>query len=72
MAVLMNDLWHSAVINFECVSYITLRVKFKFSRVKVCLMVVYRPTKGEIEEMEKFWNDLDRVVDRVGNLCQEI
>ena len=30
-------------------------------------MVAYGPTKGDVEEREKFWNDLDRVADRVGN-----
>ena len=30
-------------------------------------MVVYGPTKEDAEEREKFWNDLDRVADRVSN-----
>ena len=45
MAVLVNDEWHSAVIDFECVS----------SRIL-----------GEVEERERFWNNLERIVDRVG------
>ena len=28
---------------------------------------VYDPTDWKVEEKERFWNDLDRVVDRVGN-----
>ena len=40
---------------------------FKLSRVKVCVVVVYGPTEGQVEERERFWNDLDRVVERVGN-----
>ena len=33
VAVLLNDVWHSAVIDFGCIGS---RIKFKFSRVKVC------------------------------------
>ena len=29
--------------------------------------VQYVPTEGDIERGERLWNDLDRVVDRVGN-----
>ena len=53
--------------DFGCVTSRTLCVKFQFSRVKVCVMVVYVPTEGEVVERERFRNDLDRVVDRVGN-----
>ena len=35
--------------------------------VKVGMMAVYGPTEGEVEERERFWNYLDRVVKRVGN-----
>ena len=31
------------------------------------MLVVYDPTKGEGEERKRFWNDLERIVDRVGN-----
>ena len=67
VAVLMNDEWHSPVIDFGCVSSRILWVKFRFSRVKVCVVVMYGPTEMEIEERERFWNYLDRVVDRIGN-----
>ena len=43
------------------------RIKFKFSRVKVCLVVGYGPNEGIGEERERFWNDMDRIMDRVGN-----
>ena len=36
VAVLLNDVWHSAVVKFGCVSSRILWIKFKFSRVK-CL-----------------------------------
>ena len=42
-------------------------VKFQLSRVKVCVVVVYGPTEGDLEEKERVLNDLDRTVDRVGN-----
>ena len=63
VAILMNNMLHSVVIDFRCVSSRTLWVKFKFSRVKVCL-----GNRGEFEERERFWNDFDKIVDRVGNL----
>ena len=49
------------MIGFGCVSSRTLWVKLRFSRVKVCAVLVYSPTEREGEERERFWNDLDRV-----------
>ena len=66
VAVLLNDVWHSAVIDFECVGSRILWNKFKFSRIKVCVVVGYGPNGG-IEERERSWNEMDRTVDRVGN-----
>ena len=34
VAILSNNVWHNAVINFGCVSSRILLIKFKFSRVK--------------------------------------
>ena len=67
MAVLRNDVWHVAVIDFGCASSRILCIKDKFSKVKVCVVVVYGTTEGNFEERENFWNYLDGVVDRVGN-----
>ena len=53
-------MWHNGVIDFGCVN-------FKFSRVKVCVEVTYDPTERDGEEKERLWNDLDMIVDRVGN-----
>ena len=39
VAILLNDVRYSAVIDFGCVSSIILWIKFKFSRVKVCVVV---------------------------------
>ena len=39
VVILTNDVCHSAVINFRCVNTRNLWVKFKFSKVEICLMV---------------------------------
>ena len=62
VAVLLNDVWHSAVIDFVCVSSRILWIKFKFSRVKVCVVVGYGPGEGIGEEREIFWNNLERTM----------
>ena len=36
----MNDEWHIAVIDFGCVNSRAIWVKFRFSRVEVCVVVV--------------------------------
>ena len=43
VAILLNDVWHSAVIDFGCVSSRIIWIKFKFSRVKVCVVGEYGP-----------------------------
>ena len=35
--------------------------------VKVCVLVGYGPNERIGEERERFWNDMDRTMDRVGN-----
>ena len=50
VAVLLNDVWHSAVVKSGYVSSRILLIKFKFSRVIVCVMVGYGPNEGESEE----------------------
>ena len=52
VAILMNGASHSAVIDFGYFSSRTLWIKFKFSRVKVCVVVMYCPTEGDVEERE--------------------
>ena len=64
----MNDVWHSVVvIDFGCVSSRILWIKFKLSRVEVCVVVGYGPNKGIGEERERFFNDMDRTLDIVEN-----
>ena len=62
-----NDVCHSAVIDFGFFSSKVLWIKFRFSRVKVCVVIGYGHNEGNGEESERFWNDLDKAVDRVGN-----
>ena len=50
LAVGMNDVWHSAVIDLGCVSSRILRITFKFLSVKACVTVVYGPTEDDVEE----------------------
>ena len=54
VGILLNDVWLSAVIDFGCVSSRILWIKFKFSRVKVCVGVGYSPNEGVGEERERF------------------
>ena len=53
-------MWYSVVVELV---YVISRIVW----VKTCV-VVYGPTAHDDEKKrEKFWNDLDRVVDIVGN-----
>ena len=54
VGILLKDVWLSAVIDFGCVSSRILWIKFKFSRVKVCVGVGYGPNEGVDEERERF------------------
>ena len=65
VAVLLNDVWHSAVVKSGYVSSRILWIKFKFSRVKVSVMVGYGPTEGNGEERDRSWNDMGRTLDSV-------
>ena len=55
------------MIDFGSVSSRILWIKFKFSRAKVCVVVRYGTSEGIGEERERFWNDMDKTVDIVGN-----
>ena len=54
VAVLLSDEWHSAVIDFGCLSSRILWIKFRFSRVKVCVVVRYGSSERNCEERERF------------------
>ena len=49
LAILLNDVWHSAVVEFGCVSSRILWIKFTFSRVKVYVVVGHGPNEGDDE-----------------------
>ena len=49
-AALLNDVWHSAVVKSEFISYRILWIKFKFTRVKVCVVVGYGPNEWDGED----------------------
>src|SRR5678815_1041459 len=51
VAILMSDLWYRAMEDFVCVSPRILMVKFKFEKVKVCVVVTYGPSEGNVEEL---------------------
>ena len=52
VAILLNDVWHSEVKDFGCVSARILLIKFQFSRIKVCVVVGYGPSEGDVEERD--------------------
>ena len=41
---------HSAVVDFGCVSSKIIWTKFKFSKVKVCVVAGYSPNEGDGKE----------------------
>ena len=67
VTALLNDVWHSAVVKSGCVSSRVLRIKFKFSRVKVCILMAYGSNEGDGEERERLWNNVDRTLDIIGS-----
>ena len=52
VAVLLSDVWHNAVVKHGCVSPRIFWIKFKFSRIKVCVVVAYGPNEAEGEERD--------------------
>ena len=55
------------MVDLGCVSSKIPWVKFKFSRVKICVVVGYDPNEGDGEERYRILNGMDRTLDRVGN-----
>ena len=54
VAILLNDVWHSAVVKSGYVSSRILWTKFKFSRVKVCVVAGYGNNEVDGEERDRF------------------
>ena len=67
VAILLNDVWHSGGINFGCVSSRIVWINFNFSRVKVCVVVGYSPSEENVEERDRLWKDIYKILDRVVN-----
>ena len=56
VAILLKDVWHSAVVDFGCVGSRIIWIKSKFLRVKVCLVVGYSEERdGEDSEWRREW-----------------
>ena len=55
------------MVYFGYISFRIFFIKFKFSRVKACVVVWYGPNEGDGEERDRFWNDMDRTLDSIGN-----
>ena len=53
---------NSALVDFGHVSSRILWIKFKFSRVKICVVVGYGPNERDGEESDRFWNDMERTL----------
>src|SRR5678816_4642233 len=51
------------MVDFVCVSPRSLKVKFKFEKVKICVVVTYDPSEGNVEESTIFWDNLNDVLD---------
>ena len=53
VVIVLNDVWRSAVIDYGCVSSRILWIKFKFSRVKVCMVVENGPIEADVQERDR-------------------
>src|SRR5678816_3766985 len=53
------------MVDFVCVSTRILKVKFKFEKVKICVVATYDPSEGNVEESAIFWDNLNDVLDGV-------
>ena len=66
VAILLNNVWHSAMVKFGFFSSRIHWIKFKFSRVKVYVVLGYGPNEDG-EERDRFWNNMDRTLNNVVN-----
>ena len=67
MTTLLNNVWHRAVVECGCVSSRILWIRFKFSRIKICVVVMYGRNEGDSEERDKVLSNMDRVLEGIGN-----
>ena len=54
VAILLNNVWQSKMLDFGCVSSRILWIKLKFSKVKICVVLGYGPNEGDGEEKDRF------------------
>ena len=54
VAILLNGVWHSVVIEFRCVSSKILWNKFRFSMVNIYVVVEHGSNEGNAKERERF------------------
>ena len=47
VAILLSNVWHIVVVKHGCVSSRIIWIKFKFSWVKVCVVVGYGPNEAK-------------------------
>ena len=57
VAILLNYVWHSAVVDFDVSALESSGLNSRFQGLN----------EGDNEEMDRFWNDMDSTLDRVGN-----
>ena len=50
VAVLSNDVWHSTVIDFGCVSLESYGLRSSFQGLKYLVVVGYDPTEGDVKQ----------------------
>ena len=67
VAIHLNDVWYSAVVDFGCVSFRILWINSGFQGLKYVWWWGYGPNKGDGEERDRFWNDMDKNLDIVEN-----
>src|SRR5678815_2332729 len=53
------------MVDFVCVSTRSLKVKFKFEKIKICVVATYGPSEGNVEKSTIFWDNLNDVLDGV-------
>src|SRR5678815_2394954 len=51
------------MVDFVCASTRSLKVKFKFEMVKICVVATYDPSEGNVEKSTIFWDNLNDVLD---------
>ena len=67
VAVLMTEDTSRFVKSWQCVNERIVVVKMKVGRERLTLVQVYAPTDGsKVEEKERFYSDLQEVIDKLG------